>query len=272
MGVLEPQFLLWRCLKGNKYPHSPRKHTALLLHGCHRASRSIWRPTQWKGESQTEVKAPTSGRVVQMQSGDDCPELASHCTRLLAFAQEGLVYFFCKNMSENNFVVFGPEFIDLLTWKSPSSAAKVPLERQRMLCPFNREEMAPPKDLVTQLSCARGCLMLHNMLHRGFSPWRFFPSLHLPAFAGAAEGKMLARAQHRRRMEPTRDFALKWGCVRKGNLFPLLSVPTCSVSADAPRGRLAAERRALRFDPPAEHLWVKRFTRPKSSDIFLGGG
>lgn len=26
------------------------------------------------------------------------------------------------------------------------------------------------------------------------------------------------------------------------------------------------------LDPPAEPLWVKGFARPKSSDIFLGGG
>ena len=139
-------------------------------------------------------------------------------------------------------------------------------------CPFNRGKMAPPKGLAVQAAHAHGCLVRHKMPHKGFSLWRFFPSLHLPAFAGAAGGKMLARAQHPRRMEPTGDFALKRGCVRKSESVPIAKLDACSVRADAPRGRLAAESRALRLDPPAERLWVKCFTRPKSSDIFLGGG
>lgn len=63
-----------------------------------------------------------------------------------------------------------------------------------MLCPFNREKMAPHEDMAVQVAHARGCLVLRKMLHKGFSSWRFFPSPHLPAFAGAAGGKVLARA------------------------------------------------------------------------------
>lgn len=53
------------------------------------------------------------------------------------------------------------------------------------------------------------------------------------------------------------------------NLFPWLSwmpaVPELMLHGD---GLLQTGD----LDPPAERLWVKGFARPKSSDIFLGGG
>jgi len=107
---------------------------------------------------------------------------------LLAFEQEGVVQFICRNMPESDFVVFGPEFIDMLMCKSPALQQKCHLEKQRMLCPFNRGKMAASKDLAVQVSRVHGCLILHKMLHEGFSSWQFFPSLHPPAFAGAAGG------------------------------------------------------------------------------------
>lgn len=125
-----------------------------------------------------------------------------------------------------------------------------------------------------QITCTCGCLMLHKMLHEGF----FFllvavlPQPTSTCLYWGRPGKTLPRAQHPRRMEPTGDFALKRGSVGKGESVPIAELGSCSVRADAPRGQLAAERRALHLDPPVERLWVKRFTRPKSSDIFCGGG
>lgn len=123
MGFLEPRFLLWRCLKGSKCPHSPRKHTALLLH-------SFTELLDLPGDLHSG-KARTSPRRRLLHQVRLCRRKVgttalSHCTCLLAFAQEGLVCCFCRNKPENNFVVFGPELIDKLMGKSPSSAAKVP--------------------------------------------------------------------------------------------------------------------------------------------------
>lgn len=91
-----------------------------------------------------------------------------------------------------------------------------------MLCPFNRGKIAPPKDLAVQVACTCGCLMLHKMLHRGFLFLlvTVVPQPTSTCLYWGRPGKMLPRAQHPRRMEHTGDFALKRGCVGKGDLFP----------------------------------------------------
>lgn len=70
-----------------------------------------------------------------------------------------------------------------------------------------------------------------DVLHKGcFLRW-FFHSLHIPAFAEAAAGKMLARAQHPCRMEPTGEFVLKWGCIRESESVPTTELSACRVRA-----------------------------------------
>ena len=53
-----------------------------------------------------------------------------------------------------------------------------------------------------------------------------------------------SRAQHPRGMEPSNgDFALRQGCVRKGESVPMAGLDACRARADAPRGWFAADRR-----------------------------
>lgn len=56
------------------------------------------------------------------------------------------------------------------------------------------------------------------------SPQCFFPSPHPSAL-------------------PCGDFALRQGCVRKGESVPMAELDACSARADAPRGWFAADRR-----------------------------
>lgn len=106
-----------------------------------------------------------------------------------------------------------------------------------MLCPFNRRKMALSQDLAMPVPHACGCLVLHEMLHKVFS---FSPaSIHRPCHVEDA-----SRAQHPSGMEPhIGDFALRQGCVGKGDSVPMTELDACSARADAPRGLFAADRR-----------------------------
>lgn len=116
----------------------------------------------------------------------------------LAFAQAGMVCFSCRDLPENNFVVFGAECIDTLTRKSPAVQQKG-ISQSQMLRPFNRRKMAPAQDVAMPVPCACGCLVLHEVLPKGSFLWCFLPSPHpsaLPCgkcFQGSAPSRDGAR-------------------------------------------------------------------------------
>lgn len=94
--------------------------------------------------------------------------------------------------------------------------------------------------------------------------------IHLPLLGqtreDASQGSASSQDGAHRRLCP--EAGLRW----EGGSVPIAELGACRARAGAPRGQLAADRRALHLDPPVEYLWVKRFTGPKSSDIFCGGG